>query len=163
MAFISSGNILLLCELLLLNYLDFFYTWGKKLFQFVFSIILCIFVTALFSGYTDYFHYARSFFVCVSEYNHNFVCKTYFCELRYWWKVYLQVLWNIVQVKFSNTKNKKKTHFLAEEFKYLLTPNLKNKPIRYWYNFGHFILVWNRSTFVFCCLINIKLKFSILL
>lgn len=30
MAFISSGNILLLCELLLLNYLDFFYTWGKN-------------------------------------------------------------------------------------------------------------------------------------
>lgn len=29
------------------------------------------------------FHYARSFFfVFVCEYNHNFVSKTYFCELQ---------------------------------------------------------------------------------
>lgn len=141
----------------------FFLYLGEKLFQFVFSIILCIFVTALFSGYTDYFHYARSFFVCV---NHNFVCKTYFCELRYWWKAYLHKSCEILcKSSFQIQKTKKNTLFswYMKEFKYLLTPNLKNKPIRYWYNFGHFTLVWNRSTFVFCCLINIKLKFSILL
>lgn len=88
----------------------FFLYLGEKLFQFVFSIILCIFVTALFSGYTDYFHYARSFFVCV---NHNFVCKTYFCELRYWWKAYLHksILLILCKSSFQIQKTKKNTLF----------------------------------------------------
>lgn len=87
----------------------FFLYLGEKLFQFVFSIILCIFVTALFSGYTDYFHYARSFFVCV---NHNFVCKTYFCELRYWWKAYLHKSCEILcKSSFQIQKTKKTTLF----------------------------------------------------
>lgn len=87
----------------------FFLYLGEKLFQFVFSIVLCIFVTALFSGYTDYFHYARSFFVCV---NHNFVCKTYFCELRYWWKAYLHKSCEILcKSSFQIQKTKKPTLF----------------------------------------------------
>lgn len=73
------------CEVLLLNYLDFFIyiNLGKNYSNLFFSIILCIFVTALFSGYTDYFSLCEIFFfVFVCEYNHNFVSKTYFCELQ---------------------------------------------------------------------------------
>lgn len=56
---------------------------GKNYSNLFFSIILCIFVTALFSGYTDYFSLCEIFFfVFVCEYNHNFVSKTYFCELQ---------------------------------------------------------------------------------
>lgn len=72
------------CEVLLLNYLDFFLyiNLGKNYFNLFFFIILCIFVIALFFGYIDYFLLCEIFFfVFVCEYNYNFVSKIYFCEL----------------------------------------------------------------------------------
>lgn len=124
------------CEVLLLNYLDFFFIYkpGEKLFQFVFSIILCIFVTALFSGYTDYFSLCEIFFfVFVCEYNHNFVSKTYFCELQLMKSLFTSLVKYCVS-KVSAYKKKKIISWYIKKLNICLLQIWKNKPMRDGYN-----------------------------
>lgn len=144
------------CEVLLLNYLDFFFIYinlGKNYSNLFFSIILCIFVTALFSGYTDYFSLCEIFFfVFVCEYNHNFVSKTYFYELQLMKSLFTSLVKYCVS-KVSAYK-KKIISWCIKKFNICLLQIWKTNQ---WgtgitYNFGHFTLVWNRSTFVFLCL-----------
>lgn len=156
MAYISSGNILFLLWSVTIELFRFFFLYinlGKNYSNLFFSIILCIFVTALFSGYTDNFSLCEIFFfVFVCEYNHNFVSKTYFYELQLMKSLFTSLVKYCVS-KVSAYK-KKIISWYIKKFNICLLQIWKTnqRGTGITYNFGHFTLVWNRSTFVFLCL-----------
>lgn len=143
------------CEVLLLNYLDFFYIYkpGEKLFQFVFlHNIVYICYCVIFWLHWLLFIMRDLFFVFVCEYNHNFVSKTYFCELQLMKSLFTSLVKYCVS-KVSAYKKK----IISWYIKKLNICLLQIWKANQWgtgitYNFGHFTLVWNRSTFVFLCL-----------
>lgn len=144
------------CEVLLLNYLDFFYIYkpGEKLFQFVFlhNIVYICYCVIFWLHWLLFIMRDLFFFVFVCEYNHNFVSKTYFCELQLMKSLFTSLEKYCVS-KVSAYK-KKIISWYIKKFNICLLQIWKTNQ---WgtgisYNFGHFTLVWNRSTFVFLCL-----------
>lgn len=141
------------CEVLLLNYLDFFFIYkpGEKLFQFVFlHNIVYICYCVIF--WLHWLLFIMRVFVFVCEYNHNFVSKTYFCELQLMKSLFTSLVKYCVS-KVSAYK-KKIISWYRKKFNICLLQIWKTNQ---WgtgisYNFGYFTLVWNRSTFVFLCL-----------
>lgn len=143
------------CEVLLLNYLDFYFIYkpGEKLFQFVFlHNIVYICYCVIFWLHWLLFIMRDLFFVFVCEYNHNFVSKTYFCELQLMKSLFTSLVKYCVS-KVSAYKKKIISWYIKKLNICLLQiwkTNQRGTGITY--NFGYFTLVWNRSTFVFFCL-----------
>lgn len=144
------------CEVLLLNYLDFFFMYkpGEKLFQFVFlhNIVYICYCVIFWLHWLLFIMRDLFFFVFVCEYNHNFVSKTYFCELQLMKSLFTSLVKYCVS-KVSAYK-KKIISWYIKKFNICLLQIWKTNQ---WgtgisYNFGHFTLVWNRSTLVFLCL-----------